>query len=69
VFFALVFFVYAGVVLKGKTYIYEYVTTECLNPIGYFGDYDRIHLIADRYSCSTDCPCLMTNSTKGQWDS
>jgi hypothetical protein len=69
VFFALVFFVYAGVVLKGKTYIYEYVTTECLNPIGYFGDYDRIHLIADRCSCSTDCPCLMTNSTKGQWDS
>ena len=56
-FFALVFFVYAGVVLKGKTYIYDYVTTECTNPVGYFGDYDRIHTIADRYSCSLECPC------------
>jgi len=42
-FFAIVFFIYAGVVLKGKTYVYDYVTGECDNPIGYFGDYDRIH--------------------------
>lgn len=56
-FFAIVFFIYAGIVLQGKTYIYNYVTEECSNPIGYFGDYDRIHKIADRFSCSTECPC------------
>lgn len=56
-FFAIVFFIYAAIVLQGKTYIYNYVSEECANPIGYFGDYDRIHKIADRFSCSTECPC------------
>lgn len=63
-FFALIFFIYAGIVLKGKTYIYDYVTGECTNPTGYFGDYDRIHTIADRYSCSNECPC---NVDKTLW--
>lgn len=40
------------------------MTTECDNPVGYFGDYDRIHTIADRYSCSTECPC---NVNKALW--
>ena len=55
---------YGAIVLKGKTYIYNYVTTECQNPIGYFGDYDRIHKIAERYSCSYECPC---NADKTLW--
>ncbi len=56
-FFAIVFFVYAAIVLKGKSYIYDYVTEECQNPIGYFSNYDRIHVIQERYSCSNECPC------------
>ena len=56
-FFAIVFFVYAAIVLEGKTYIYNYVTTECANPIGYFGDFERIHRISERYACSVECPC------------
>ena len=57
VFFAIVFFVIAGIVLKGKQQIYNYVQGECSNPLGYFGDYDRIHVIAEQYLCSNECPC------------
>jgi hypothetical protein len=56
-FFAIVFFIIAGIVLQGKTYIYNYVTTECQNPVGYFANYDRVHVIADTYACSPQCPC------------
>ena len=55
------------------------MTEECKNPVGYFGNYDRIHKIAERYACSVDCPCaadktlwpteiqsrLITNMTTG----
>ena len=61
-FFAIVFFACAAIVLEGKTYIYNYVTTECANPVGYFGNYDRIHRITERYACSTECPCAAGKS-------
>ena len=57
IFFAIVFFVYAAIVLKGKKYIFDYVQGECDNPIGYFGNYDRMHVIAEHYACSNICPC------------
>ena len=47
VFFSIVFFAYAIVVMKGKSYIYDYVDKECAKPTGYFGDYDRAHIIAE----------------------
>ena len=45
--FAIVFYIYGGAILKGRQYIYDYVSTECSNPIGRFGDYDRVNVIAD----------------------
>lgn len=55
--FAIVFFAYGGAILKGRDAVYSYVQTECENPIGRFGDYDRIHTIASYYACTTACPC------------
>jgi hypothetical protein len=52
-FFSVAFFVFAGVVLRGRTQVYNYVQGECSNPIGIFGDYDRIHQIAEYYMCSS----------------
>ncbi len=61
VFFSIAFFVFAGVVLKGRTQVYDYVQTQCKNPIGVFGDYDRVHKIAEYYLCSEQCPCNAGN--------
>lgn len=55
--FAIVFFTYGGLILKGRTYVYDYVEGECAKPLGLFGDYDRIHAIADNFACTTACPC------------
>jgi len=41
--FAIVFFTYGGLILQGRTYVYEYVKQECNNRLGIFADYDRIH--------------------------
>eukprot|EP00347_Sterkiella_histriomuscorum_P019306 403342155 len=56
-FFSLAFLAFAIVVFKGRSYIYDYVQQECGNPIGVFGDYDRMHQIAEHYMCTTQCPC------------
>lgn len=52
-FFSIAFLAFAVVVFKGRTYIYDYVKTECANPIGVFGDYDRMHTIAEHFVCTT----------------
>lgn len=55
--FAVVFFIYGGLILKGRTIVYEYIDTECQKPLGFFGDYDRIHTIASTFACTAQCPC------------
>ena len=52
-FFSIAFFVFAGLVLRGRQYVFDYVQTECQNPIGVFGDYDRIHVIAESFICTS----------------
>jgi hypothetical protein len=51
--FAIVFFTYGGLILKGRTYVYSYVEDQCANPLGLFGDYDRIHEIAETFACTS----------------
>lgn len=46
-FFSIVFFAYGAAIIKGRNYIFDYVRSECDKPFGKFGDYDRIHVIAE----------------------
>lgn len=55
--FAAVFFAYGAIIMKGRDRIYEWVRDECANPIGRFGDIDRIHSIGMQYACTDTCPC------------
>eukprot|EP00349_Pseudokeronopsis_sp_Brazil_P004991 CAMPEP_0202961522 /NCGR_PEP_ID=MMETSP1396-20130829/5578_1 /ASSEMBLY_ACC=CAM_ASM_000872 /TAXON_ID= /ORGANISM="Pseudokeronopsis sp., Strain Brazil" /LENGTH=140 /DNA_ID=CAMNT_0049681393 /DNA_START=281 /DNA_END=703 /DNA_ORIENTATION=+ len=55
--FSVIFFLYGGLILKGRNYAYDYVDKECSNPLGFFSDYDRLHLIAQQFACTEVCPC------------
>ena len=44
--FGIVFFIYGGIIMKGRDQVYDWVRSECANPIGRFGDYDRVHAVA-----------------------
>ena len=57
IFFSIVFFAYGGAIIKGRDYFFDYVKNECEKPLNSFGDYDRIHTIAETFICTDVCPC------------
>lgn len=55
--FSVIFLTYGGLIFRGRDYVYEYVAEECDKPTGIFGDFDRLHTIAEFFACTDQCPC------------